>query len=142
LVQAEQQHRGRAVIEQLLADLNDGPLAHLPSGKFTANAAWLAVAAIARNLVRAAGAIAGRRHAKARAATVRCDLVAVAARTERRRRGLLLTLRLPEGWHVGSAAQPEAGLRTRLLRCENTAGPGTARVYLGAGISAGQRTAV
>ena len=30
LVQAEEQHRGHAVIELLLADLNDGPLAHLP----------------------------------------------------------------------------------------------------------------
>ena len=30
LVQAEEQHRGHAVIEQFLADLNDGPLAHLP----------------------------------------------------------------------------------------------------------------
>jgi hypothetical protein len=98
LVQAEEQHRGHAVIEQLLADLNDGPLAHLPSGRFNANAAWLALAAIAHNLLRAAGALAGRRHAKARAATVRRDLVAVAARTARRGRGLL-TLHLPEGWH-------------------------------------------
>jgi hypothetical protein len=32
LVQAEEQHRGHAVIEQLLADLSDGPLAHLPRG--------------------------------------------------------------------------------------------------------------
>jgi len=39
LVQAGQQHRGHAIIEQLLADLSDGPLAHLPSGKFTAIAA-------------------------------------------------------------------------------------------------------
>ena len=39
----------------------NGPLAHLPSGKFNANAAWLAVAAIASNLVRAAGTLAGRR---------------------------------------------------------------------------------
>jgi hypothetical protein len=98
LVQAEQQHRGHAVIEQFLADLNDGPLAHLPSGKFNANAAWLAVAAIAHNLVRAAGTLAGRRHARARAATVRRDLVAVAARTARRGRDRL-TLHLPEGWH-------------------------------------------
>ena len=30
LAQAEEQHRGHAVIEQLPADLNDGPLAHLP----------------------------------------------------------------------------------------------------------------
>ena len=98
LVQAEEQHRGHAVIEQLLADLNDGPLAHLPSGKFSANAAWLAIAAIAHNLTRAAGALAGRRHARARAATIRRDLVAVAARTARHGRDRL-TLHLPEGWH-------------------------------------------
>jgi hypothetical protein len=98
LVQAEEQHRGHAVIEQLLADLNDGPLAHLPSGKFTANAAWLAIAAIACNLLRAAGALAGHRHARARAATLRRDLIAVAGRTARHGRGSL-TLHLPEGWH-------------------------------------------
>jgi hypothetical protein len=98
LVQAEEQHRGHAIIEQLLADLNDGPLAHLPSGKFTANAAWLAIAAIAHNLLRAAGTLAGRRHARARAATVRRDLVAVAGRTARHGRGHL-TLHLPEDWH-------------------------------------------
>lgn len=33
LVQAEAQHRGHAVIEQLNADLIDGALAHLPSGR-------------------------------------------------------------------------------------------------------------
>jgi hypothetical protein len=98
LVQAEEQHRGHAVIEQLLADLSGGPLAHLPSGKFTANAAWLAIAAIAHNLVRAAGAHAGRRHARARAATIRRDLIAVAARTARHGRGRL-TIHLPESWH-------------------------------------------
>jgi hypothetical protein len=98
LVQAEQQHRGHAVIEQLLADLSDGPLAHLPSGKFTANAAWLAIAAIAHNLLRAAGTLAGRRHARARSATIRRDLISVAARTARHGRGRL-TLHLPEGWH-------------------------------------------
>jgi hypothetical protein len=98
LIQAEEQHRGHAIIEQLLADLADGPLAHLPSGKFTANAAWLAIAAIAHNLVRAAGTLAGRRHAKARAATIRRDLIAVAARTARHGRDRL-TLHLPEGWH-------------------------------------------
>jgi hypothetical protein len=98
LVQAEDQHRGHAVIEQLLADLSDGPLAHLPSGKFNANAAWLAIAAITHNLLRAAGTLAGRRHARARAATVRRNLVAVAARTARSGRDRL-TLHLPEGWH-------------------------------------------
>src|SRR5512144_230334 len=34
LLQAEAQHRGHAVIEQVHADLKNGPLAHLPSGSF------------------------------------------------------------------------------------------------------------
>jgi DDE family transposase len=98
LVQAEGQHRDHAIVEQVFADWADGPLAHLPSGVFTANAAWLSIAAIAHNLVRAAGALASLPLAKARAATVRRDLIAVAARTARHGRGHL-TLHLPEGWH-------------------------------------------
>ena len=38
LLQAEADHRRHAIIEQVIADLKNGPLAHLPSGKFTANA--------------------------------------------------------------------------------------------------------
>jgi hypothetical protein len=98
LVQAEGQHRDHAVIEQVLADWTNGPLAHLPSGLFAANAAWLSIAAMAHNLVRAAGALASLPFAKARAATIRRDLIAVAARTARHGRGHL-TLHLPEGWH-------------------------------------------
>jgi hypothetical protein len=98
LVQAEGQHRDHAVVEQAFADWNDGPLAHLPSGKFAANAAWLTIAAIAFNLLRAAGALAGRDYAKARTATIRRDLVAVAARTARHGRGWP-TLHLPGRWH-------------------------------------------
>jgi hypothetical protein len=98
LVQAEQQHRDHAVVEQVFADVTSGPLAHMPSGVFTANAAWLAIAAMAHNLVRAAGALASLPFAKARAATIRRDLIAVAARTARHGRGHL-TLHLPEGWH-------------------------------------------
>jgi rhodanese-related sulfurtransferase len=59
LEQAQAQHRGHAVIEQVNAELIDGPLAHLPSGRFAANNAWLACAAIAHNLTRAAGHLAG-----------------------------------------------------------------------------------
>ena len=70
----------------------------MPSGVFTANAAWLAIAAMAHNLLRAAGALASPRFAKARAATIRRDLIAVAARTARHGRGHL-TLHLPEAWH-------------------------------------------
>ena len=43
----------------MFADLTSGPLAHLPSGHFPANAAWLALAAICHNLTRAAGTLAG-----------------------------------------------------------------------------------
>jgi Transposase DDE domain group 1 len=98
LVQAEGQHRDHAVVEQVFADVTSGPLAHLPSGVFTANAAWLSIAAMAHNLLRAAGALASLPFAKARAATIRRDLIAVAARTARRGRGHI-TLHLPEGWH-------------------------------------------
>lgn len=98
LVQAEGQHRDHAVVEQVFADVTSGPLAHLPSGVFAANAAWLSVAAMAHNLIRAAGALASLPFAKARAATIRRDLIAVAARTARHGRGHL-TLHLPEGWH-------------------------------------------
>ena len=60
------QHRDHAVVEQVFADWTDGPLAHLPSGSFPANAAWLACAAIAHNLLRAAGSLASLACAKAR----------------------------------------------------------------------------
>jgi hypothetical protein len=73
-------------------------MAHLPSGSFTANAAWLTLAAIAHNLVRAAGSLAPRSHGKARGATIRADLIDVAARIARTGRGRL-TLHLPYGWH-------------------------------------------
>ena len=98
LGQAEGQHRDHAVEEQVFADWTDGPLAHLPSGVFTANAAWLALAAMTHNLLRAAGALASLPLARARAATIRRDLIAVAARIARHGRGHL-TLHLPEAWH-------------------------------------------
>jgi hypothetical protein len=98
LIQAEGQHRDHAVVEQVFADVTSGPLAHMPSGVFAANAAWLSIAAMAHNLVRAAGALASLPFAKARAATIRRDLIAVAARTARHGRGHI-TLHLPEAWH-------------------------------------------
>jgi Transposase DDE domain group 1 len=98
LIQAEEQHRDHAQVEQVLADWIDGPLAHLPSGSFPANAAWLACAAISHNLLRAAGSLASLACAKARGATLRRDLIDVAARTARHGRGHL-TLHLPEEWH-------------------------------------------
>jgi Transposase DDE domain group 1 len=98
LVQAEGHHRDHAIVEQVFADVSSGPLAHMPSGVFAANAAWVAIAAMAHNLLRAAGALASLPFARARAATIRRDLIAVAARTARHGRGHI-TLHLPEGWH-------------------------------------------
>src|SRR6202453_1430860 len=98
LIQAEGQHRDHAVAGQVFADVTSGPLAHLPSGVFAANAAWLSIAAMAHNLVRAAGTLASPPFAKARGASIRRDLIAVAARTARHGRGHV-SLHLPEGSH-------------------------------------------
>jgi hypothetical protein len=55
MIQAEAQHRDHAIIEQVNADLISGPLAHLPPGDFNANAAWVALAGLSHNLLRATG---------------------------------------------------------------------------------------
>jgi Transposase DDE domain group 1 len=78
LPQAESDHRGHAVIEQVSADLIDGPLAHLPSSHFPANAAWPQLAATAHALTRALGTLASTRHAVARGATIRTELICLA----------------------------------------------------------------
>jgi hypothetical protein len=96
LEQAEAAHRGHAVIEQVNADLIDGPLAHLPSGRFGANSAWLVCAAIAHNLLRAAGHLSAPHYAKAKAATIRRELIHIAARLAHRAR--TIHLHLPERW--------------------------------------------
>jgi hypothetical protein len=98
MLQAEAQHRDHAVVEQVFADWTDGPMAHMPSGSFAANAAWLTLAAMSGNLARAAGCLASPSHARARGATIRRDLIDVAARTARHGRGHI-TLHLPEYWH-------------------------------------------
>ena len=58
------------------ADLIDGPLAHLPSGRFAANSAWATCAAITHNLLRAAGTLTSPNHAVARGARLRRNLPA------------------------------------------------------------------
>ncbi len=80
MLAAEATHRDHAIIEQVIAELKNGPLAHLPSGSFAANSAWLVCAAIAHNLTRAAGVLAGGRHTRARTATLRDRLITTPAR--------------------------------------------------------------
>jgi hypothetical protein len=96
ILQAETCHRGHAIIEHVIADLKNGALAHLPSGKFAANAAWLTMAAMAHNLTRAAGCLASAFHASARPATLRDHLINVPARIASSARRL--TLHLPTSW--------------------------------------------
>jgi len=95
-VAADKTHRGHAVIEQVHADLKNSALAHLPSGVFTANAAWLVFAVIAFNITRAAGALTGTDLARAMTATVRRKLIHVPARAATR--GRRLVLHLPRAW--------------------------------------------
>jgi hypothetical protein len=97
MLAAETDHRDHAIIEALIADLIDGPLAHLPSGHFAANAAWLTCAGIAHNLLRAAATLASRRHGRARSSTLRRELITVAARLAHRGRDQLI-LHLPQDW--------------------------------------------
>jgi hypothetical protein len=98
LLEAESSHRGHAIVEQVIADLKSGPLAHLPSGKFATNSAWLVLAAIAFNLIRAAGALASRFHARATTATIRTQLINIPVRLARSGRRLQLHLPLTWPW--------------------------------------------
>lgn len=95
-VTADKTHRGHAVIEQVNADLKNSALAHLPSGIFTANAAWLVLAVLAFNLTRAAATITGTGLAKATTATIRRKIVSIPARIASSARRL--TLHLPRSW--------------------------------------------
>ena len=96
MLQAEGDHRRHAIIEQVIADLKSGPMAHLPSGSFMANSGWLVLAAMAFNLTRAVGVAAGGQHRKAVTATIRAQLINLAGRISRSARRS--TLRLPTNW--------------------------------------------
>ena len=95
-VAADKTHRGHAIIEAVHADLKNSALAHLPSGKFAANSAWLVLAVIAFNLTRAAASLTGTRLAKATTATIRRTLIDVPARIASSARRL--SLHLPLAW--------------------------------------------
>ena len=96
-VAADRTHRAHAVIEQVHADLKNSALAHLPSGKFTANAAWLVLAVIAFNLTRATATLTRQpRLTKATTATIRRTLIAIPARLAHSARRI--TLHLPAAW--------------------------------------------
>jgi hypothetical protein len=92
----EADHRRHAVVEQRIAELKSAGLAHLPSGNFMANAAWLALAVMAHNLGRAVGRLAGPDLENATAATLRRKVFTMPGRLTRS--GRRRRLRLPESW--------------------------------------------
>jgi len=103
-VDADLTHRAHAVIEQVFADLIDGPLAHLPSAGFTANGAWLSCAAMAHHLLRAAGTLTSRAQAEpeGRPCAARSATSPPASRTAPRHRAAPAHL-LALGYRLGAA---------------------------------------
>jgi hypothetical protein len=96
MLEVEADHRRHAVVELAIRDLKAGGLAHVPSGIFTANAAWLGLAVLAHNLGRWTLAAAGPGWDHATTETLRNKLVSMPARlvhTARR-----LKLRAPTNW--------------------------------------------
>jgi hypothetical protein len=91
-------HRRHAVCELAIRDLKAGAgLAHLPSGRFNANAAWLLAATLAHNLLRWTAAIGlGARNEQIVAKTLRRTLLALPGRLTRS--GRQWRLHLPAGW--------------------------------------------
>ena len=92
----EADHRRHAEIENAIRDLKYGVgLNHLPSGRFPANAAWLAVQVIAHNLARWTTRI-GLGEPVSTTKTLRRRFFSLAGRLTRKARRL--TLHLPQGW--------------------------------------------
>ena len=92
----EADHRRHAEIENAIRDLKYGVgLNHLPSGRFPANGAWLAVQVIAHNLARWTARI-GLGEPVATTKTLRRRFFSLAGRLTRKARRL--TLHLPQRW--------------------------------------------
>jgi Transposase DDE domain group 1 len=91
-------HRRHAVCELAIRDLKAGAgLAHLPSGRFAANAAWLLAATLAHNLLRWTASLGlGYRGQQTVAKTLRRTLLALPGRLTRSARQW--RLHLPAGW--------------------------------------------
>ncbi len=92
----ERDHRRHAEVENTIRDLKDGVgLAHLPSGRFGANAAWLALQVMAHDLARWTSRI-GLGETLITTKTLRSRFLALPGRVARSARRLLL--HLPQRW--------------------------------------------
>ena len=96
MLELEADHRRHAEIENAIRDLKYGVgLNHLPSGRFAANAAWLAVQVMAHNLARWT-ARTGLGEQIVTTKTLRRRVFALAGRITRSARRI--TLHLPQRW--------------------------------------------
>ena len=96
----EADHRRHAEIENAIRDLKYGVgLNHLPSGRFAANAAWMAVQVMAHNLARWTARI-GLAEQVVTTKTLRRRFFSLAGRLTRSARRL--TLHLPQDWPWGT----------------------------------------
>jgi len=92
----EAEHRQHAVVELAIRDLKDQALAHFPSGKFNANAAWTVIACLAHNLLRWTSVIGLPGETVRAARTFRRRLLQLPGRLTRTARQW--TLHLPARW--------------------------------------------
>jgi hypothetical protein len=98
MLKLDQDHRRHAVCELAIRDLKAGAgLAHLPSGRFAANAAWLLAATLAHNLLRWTAALGlSVVDQQTVAKTLRRTLLVLPGRLTRSARQW--RLHLPAGW--------------------------------------------
>ena len=95
-LELEADHRRHAEVENAIRDLKYGVgLNHMPSGRFAANGAWLAVQVMAHNLARWTARI-GLGQQTVTTKTLRRRVFALAGRITRSARRL--TLHLPRRW--------------------------------------------
>ena len=95
-LELEADHRRHAEVENAIRDLKYGVgLNHLPSGRFPANGAWLAVQVLAHNLARWTARI-GLGQQVVTTKTLRRRVFSLAGRLTRKARRL--TLHLPQHW--------------------------------------------
>ena len=79
MLEAERSHRDHAIVEQVIAELKSGPRRRTLRGLLRQRCVDGAVRP-RPNLTRAAGVLASARHARARAATIREELIKIPAR--------------------------------------------------------------
>ena len=125
-------HREHATVELAIRDLKEGAgLEHCPSGRFFANAAWLACAVLAHNLIRWSARL-GDVHPDDQltvARTVRTRVLALPGRLVNR--SGTIVLRLPERWpwathlHPGPRSDPCVAARHLKLDHRGPAQPQT-----------------